>query len=70
MKKYAVTTAPDIILLAINELNVLICVIGGMTVKNSRPLIALGAPMMAVMSSVDTEADHRLAARKFSQMFE
>ena len=69
VKKYAVTTSPDIITLAISELDVPICVIGGMTVENSQPLIALGAHMVAAISSVYAEADHRLAATKFCQMF-
>ncbi len=70
VKKYAVTTSPDIITLAISELDVPICVIGGMTVENSQPLIALGAHMVAAISSIYAEADHRLAATKFCQMFE
>lgn len=69
VKKYAVTTSPNIITLAISELDVPVCVIGGMTVENSQPLIALGAHMVAAISSVYAEADHRLAASKFSQMF-
>ena len=69
VKKYAVTTAPAIITLALNELNLPICVIGGMTPENSRVLIDHGAHMVAAISSVYSADDAHSAATHFSQMF-
>ncbi len=69
VKKYAVTTAPDIINVALNELNCPICVIGGMTPENSRVLIEHGAHMVAAISSVYSVDDPYAAATNFSQMF-
>ncbi|MEY3790359.1 MAG: hypothetical protein RLZ09_1195 [Pseudomonadota bacterium] len=69
VKKYAVTTAPNIITLALNELNLPICVIGGMTPENSRVLIDHGAHMVAAISSVYSADNPYLAATNFSQMF-
>jgi len=69
VKKYAVTTAPNIITLALNELNLPICVIGGMTPENSRVLIDHGAYMVAAISSVYSADNPHLAATNFSQMF-
>ncbi len=69
VKKYAVTTAPNIIALALNELHCPICVIGGMTPENSRVLIEHGAHMVAAISSVYSADDPHAAATQFSQMF-
>jgi len=69
VKKYAVTTAPTIITLALNELNCPICVIGGMTPENSRVLIEHGAHMVAAISSVYSAEDPHAAATQFFQMF-
>jgi len=69
VKKYAVTTVPDIITLALNEISCPICVIGGMTPENSRVLIDHGAHMVAAISSVYSAVDPHAAATHFSQMF-
>lgn len=69
VKKYAVTTPPDIISRAISELDVPVCVIGGMTPENSQPLVALGAHMVAAISSVYSGDDPRAAAEMFSKMY-
>ncbi|MCM0045694.1 MAG: thiamine phosphate synthase [Burkholderiaceae bacterium] len=69
VKKYAVTTPPDIITRALSELAVPVCVIGGMTVENSRPLVELGAHMVAVISSVYSVGDHRSATSQFASIF-
>lgn len=69
VKKYAVTTPPDIVSRAISELNMPVCVIGGMTAENSKPLVALGAPMVAAISSVYSAEDPRSAAREFAELF-
>lgn len=69
VKKYEVTTPPDIITRALAELDLPICVIGGMTIENSRPLVALGAHMVAAISSVYSVDDHRSAASSFASLF-
>lgn len=69
VKKYEVTTPPDIISHALAEINVPVCVIGGMTVENSRPLVQLGAHMVAAISSVYSVDDHRSAASGFAILF-
>lgn len=69
VKKYEVTTPPDIITRALAEIDVPLCVIGGMTVENSRPLVALGAHMVAAISSVYSVDDHRHAAAAFATLF-
>lgn len=69
VKKYEVTTSPDIITRAMAELELPLCVIGGMTVENSRPLVALGAHMVAAISSVYSVDDHRSAASSFASLF-
>jgi len=46
-----------------------VVVIGGMTVENARPLVALGADMAAAISSVYLAADVEAAAREFAALF-
>ena len=69
VKEYAVTTAPSIVALARERLTVPVVVIGGMTVENARPLVALGADMAAAISSVYLAADVEAAAREFAALF-
>lgn len=69
VKKYAVTTSPDLITRALSELDLPVCVIGGMTVENSRPLVGLGAQLVAAISSVYSADDHRSAASQFAALF-
>ena len=69
VKKYEVTTSPDIITRALSELELPVCVIGGMTVENSRPLIERGAHMVAAISSVYSADDYRSAASSFANLF-
>lgn len=69
VKKYAVTTSPDIITTALAEFTVPLCVIGGMTPENSRVLINRGAHMVAAISSVYSAEDPLLAASEFADMF-
>ena len=49
VKQYAVTTPDDIVTRAKAELSVPAVVIGGMTPANARPLVALGADMVAAI---------------------
>jgi thiamine-phosphate pyrophosphorylase len=69
VKKYAVTTPHGIVTRAKAGLGVPVVVIGGMTPENARPLAALGADMVAAISSVYLAPDPHAAAREFARMF-
>lgn len=69
VKKYEVTTSPDIITRALSDIDLPLCVIGGMTPQNARSLIELGAHAVAAISSVYAATDHRSAAAEFASMF-
>jgi len=69
VKKYAVTTPPDIVLEAKATLSVPVVVIGGMTTENARPLVARGADMVAAITSVVQAPDPYSAAREFVGLF-
>ena len=69
VKKYAVTTPPDIVLQAKATLCVPVVVIGGMTTENARPLVARGADMVAAITSVVLAPDPYSAAREFVGLF-
>lgn len=69
VKKYEVTTSPGIVAQAKAEVPLPSVVIGGMTHENSAPLIAQGADMVAVISSVYFADEPEAAARAFAAMF-
>jgi thiamine-phosphate pyrophosphorylase len=69
VKVYEVSTPLDIVARARADLRVPVVVIGGMTVENARPLVDLGADMVAAISSVYAVADPRAAAREFVGLF-
>lgn len=69
VKQYEVSTAPDIITRAKAGITLPICVIGGMNVHNSRPLVQLGANLVAAISSVYLAEDRQHAATEFAQLF-
>jgi thiamine-phosphate pyrophosphorylase len=69
VKKYSVTTAPDIIRQSKAEVPLPVIVIGGMTEENAASLVANGADMVAAISSVYSAADPELAARGFAGLF-
>ena len=69
VKVYEVSTPPDIVARAKAALAVPVVVIGGMTVEGARPLVALGADMVAAISSVYGAADPTAAAREFAGLF-
>ena len=69
VKKYPVTTAPDIVTRAKAEIPLPSVVIGGMTQENARPLVAAGADMVAVISSIYLASDPEQAARQFTDLF-
>lgn len=69
VKKYPLTTSIDILAQSKAEIPLPSVVIGGMTRQNSAPLVAAGADMVAVISSVYLADDPQAAAREFADMF-
>ncbi|HYD96686.1 MAG TPA: thiamine phosphate synthase [Noviherbaspirillum sp.] len=69
VKKYEVTTPPEIVAQAKREIPLPNVVIGGMTQENSPPLVRQGADMVAVISSVYMVEQPEQAARSFAQLF-
>lgn len=69
VKVYPVTTAHGIVTQAKAELPVPVVVIGGMTPLNAAPLVALGADMVAAISSVYLAPDVAQAAGSFGALF-
>jgi thiamine-phosphate pyrophosphorylase len=70
VKKYAVTTAPSIVAEAAAAIAVPSVVIGGMTPENAAPLAALGADMVAAISSVYLAEDPAAQVRRFQALFD
>ena len=70
VKKYPVTTSPDIVAQAKKEIPLPNVVIGGMTRDNAAPLVAKGADMVAAISSVYLADNPQSAARAFADLFE
>jgi thiamine-phosphate pyrophosphorylase len=69
VKKYEVTTPPEIVAQAKSEIPLPNVVIGGMTHENAAPLVALGTDMVAAISSVYMTQDPEAAARRFAELF-
>lgn len=69
VKKYEVSTQPSIVTQAKASIPLPACVIGGMTRDNAAPLVALGADMVAAISSVYLAGDPQRAARAFADLF-
>ncbi|HEV7616715.1 MAG TPA: thiamine phosphate synthase [Burkholderiaceae bacterium] len=69
VKKYPVTTPVEIITQSKAEVPLPSVVIGGMTQQNSAALVAAGADMVAVISSVYMAADPKAAAGEFARLF-
>jgi thiamine-phosphate pyrophosphorylase len=69
VKKYPVTTPPEIVAQAKARFSVPVVVIGGMTAANARPLVALGADMVAAISSVYAVPETASAVREFCGLF-
>jgi len=69
VKKYPVTTSPDIINQALQQIALPNVVIGGMTVENARPLTERGTHMVAAISSVYLAEDPTAAAQAFQALF-
>jgi thiamine-phosphate pyrophosphorylase len=69
VKKYDFKTPPDIVTQARESIPLPSVVIGGMTLENAAPLVALGADMVAAISSVYMVEDPESAARGFASLF-
>jgi thiamine-phosphate pyrophosphorylase len=69
VKVYEVSTSPQIVARAKLQLRVPVVVIGGMTAENARPLVGIGADMVAAISSVYLAAEPFAAAREFANLF-
>jgi thiamine-phosphate pyrophosphorylase len=69
VKKYEVTTPADIVARAKAAIPLPSVVIGGMTHANAAPLVAHGADMVAVISSVYMAPEPEAAAREFAGLF-
>lgn len=52
------------------RLSIPICVIGGITPENGKPLASAGADMLAVISGVFAQTDIEAAAHRYAQLFE
>ena len=70
VKKYPVTTPPEIVAQSKREIPLPAVVIGGMTRENSAPLVAQGADMVAAISSVYLAGNPQSAARAIADLFE
>ncbi|MTW12591.1 thiamine phosphate synthase [Pseudoduganella eburnea] len=68
VKQYAVTTEPSILRHAREAISVPLCVIGGMTPENARPLVAEGAHMVAAITSIYLADDVAAAVREFQSI--
>jgi thiamine-phosphate pyrophosphorylase len=69
VKVYEVSTPLHLVAQAKAQLRVPVVVIGGMTAANARPLVELGADLVAAISSVYLAEDAGAAAREFAAMF-
>jgi thiamine-phosphate pyrophosphorylase len=69
VKKYEVSTPASIVSKAKSQLTLPVCVIGGMTPDNAKPLVKEGADMVAAISSVYSADDIAIAAKEFAALF-
>lgn len=68
VKQYPVTTPPSIISAAKAQIPLPLAVIGGMTTENVKPLVAAGADMVAVISSIYQAKDPLGVTRDFVKL--
>ena len=69
VKKYEVSTQASIVSKAKSQLTLPVCVIGGMTPDNAKPLVKEGADMVAAISSVYSADDIAIAVKEFAALF-
>ncbi len=70
VKQYPVTTNPEIIVAAKNEITLPVVVIGGMNVALARPLVQRGADMVAAISSVYNATNPDDVCKEFVALFQ
>lgn len=70
VKQYDFVTPPALLATARAQLTLPLVVIGGMTCANAEPLVALGAHMVAAITSVYCAADPEAAARRLQALFD
>jgi thiamine-phosphate pyrophosphorylase len=69
VKKYEVSTPASIVSKAKSQLTLPVCVIGGMTPDNAKPLVKEGADMVAAISSVYIADDIAITVKEFAAVF-
>jgi thiamine-phosphate pyrophosphorylase len=69
VKKYEVSTPASIVSKAKSQLTLPVCVIGGMTPENAKPLVKEGADMVAAISSVYSADDIAISVKEFAALF-
>lgn len=69
VKKYDFRTAPDIIAQCKREVALPVVVIGGITLENAPPLVAQGADMVAVISSVYLVPEGERKTRELAALY-
>ena len=69
VKRYDFVTQPDVLVTARAAMKLPLVVIGGMTPANAAPLVARGASMVAVITSVYGAGDPEGAARVLTGLF-
>jgi thiamine-phosphate pyrophosphorylase len=69
VKKYSFRTDPSVIVQAKAEIALPLVVIGGMTPENAAPLVALGADMVAAISSIYAAPAPEAAVCAFDGLF-
>ncbi|KAF1043648.1 MAG: Thiamine-phosphate synthase [Herbaspirillum frisingense] len=69
VKKYDFRTAPEIIAQSRREIPLPVVVIGGITLENAPPLVAQGADMVAVISSVYLVPEAERKTRQLADLY-
>jgi thiamine-phosphate pyrophosphorylase len=69
VKQYEVSTKPELIAQVKQSTTLPIVVIGGMSIENAQPLVAQGADLVAVISSVFNADEPVIAAERFVALF-
>lgn len=68
-KPEAPQAAPDLLERLRSQIRAPICVIGGLTPDNARPLVAAGADLVAAVGGVFNSGDIEAAARRYAALF-
>lgn len=68
-KPNAPTVSKDVIIRAKKELNIPVCVIGGITIDNAKELVELGADMVSVISDLWSAESITERAKDYAKLF-